>query len=92
MDVKEQKFEMMKEQLQKIPRIERSLEQLTQNLVQSIQSMRETQKMVVALAGQEKMVAALAGQVCESLGKGEGVDVVDRGTEESSKSKRKTPE
>lgn len=50
MDVLEQEMEMVKEQLQKIPRLERSLEQLAQTVVRSLQTGEETQRMVAALA------------------------------------------
>ena len=49
MDIMEQETERVKEQLQKLPAIERSLEQLAQHVVRAIQTMEEMQKAVVAL-------------------------------------------
>ena len=56
-DVMEQELEMVKEQLQKLPGIERSLEQMAQNMVRSLQSMEETQKMVAGLVASNGSVA-----------------------------------
>ena len=53
MEVLEQELEMVKEQLQRIPRIERSLQQLAQNVVRSLQTGEETQRMVAALANSD---------------------------------------
>lgn len=67
-DLMEQELEMVKEQLH---RLLRSMEQLAQIMVRSLQSTEETQKMVVAIAGQRSTTA----------NKGDGPDTRAKGTE-----------
>ena len=57
LDIVEQEMKMVKEQLQKLPEIERLMEQMAQNLVRSLQSMKETQKLVAAMAVQKGSTA-----------------------------------
>ena len=52
-DLMEQELEMVKEQLQRIPVIERTLEQMVQNLAQSLGSMEDTQRLVMTMFGQK---------------------------------------
>ena len=79
-DVMEQEMELMKEQLQKLTGIERSLEQMAQNMVCSLQSMEETQKLVAAMAVQK-------GSTAER-----GEDSTSDGSERMMRVKEKTPD
>ena len=80
MDLLEQGMEMAKEQVQKLPRIERLLEQMAQNMVRSLQSIEETQKMVAALMGSNDSVVKMT----------EGEEVRGRVNEEPGRQKKKT--
>ena len=82
MDLMEQELEIVKEQLQKLPGMERSLEQMAQNLMRSLQSVKETQKMVAALMAPKDSVVKTT----------EGEEVRGRVTEGSARQKEKTPE
>ena len=82
MDLLEQEMEMVKEQLQKLPRMERSLEQMAQNMVRSLRSVEETQKMVATLMASKDSVVKMI----------EGEEVRGQVTEEPGRHKEKTVE
>ena len=61
MDVMEQEMETVKEQL-RLPGIKRSLEQLAQNVIRSIQSTEEMQKLVASLVAQRESALRKGGE------------------------------
>ena len=80
MDLMEQELEMVKEQLQKILGIERTLEQMSQNLVRSLQLLEDTQRLVTVMAGQKGT----------PIDKRRGDKLMGKGSEGSAQNKEKT--